>query len=130
MLFGLSFEDSRPLWDTFFCSSAEDLWDELLWASSRPESKAASTCPWTSFEEFAAALAAASKDKTIAAAISESFLEALTPVERGFLETYRGRNPGLCYSLNQNPDVTQTESSYNTLHTVIKNAGVIWSLGS
>lgn len=123
-LMGFSFSDSRPQWDAFFCSTAHDLWQELQWAAHRPESRLQTVLKWDSFEEFHADL----KNPQSEPVVWEFFLQALTTVEADFLNTYRERRPGVAYSLNQNPEVSQTDSHLHTLHTVIKNAGIIWCL--
>ena len=122
---GFSFPDDRPAWDVWFCASSEDLWKEFLWASRRPESRANGLDQkWESLCDFEKDLQNPSK----ANEMREEFLQCLTTVENGFLSFYRCERPGVCYSLNQNPEHCATDSTYATLHTVIRNAGVIWPL--
>lgn len=124
-LMGFSFPDDRPPWDVWFCASSEDLWKEFLWASNRPESRAKGLDKkWTTFGDFEKDLQNPSKTNEI----REEFSRCLTTVESGFLSSYRCERPGVCYSLNQNPEHSLTDSTYGTLHTVIRNAGIIWPL--
>ena len=128
-LLGFSFSDARPLWDVWFCASDQDLWKEFVWASSRPESRANGTngapLKWKSFQDFKQALETPESSGELRDEISR----CLTTVESGFLANYRALAPGMAYSLNQNPEFTATDSTFTALHTLIKNAGVIWTLG-
>lgn len=126
-LMGFSFPDDRPHWDVWFCACSYDLWKEYQWAANRPESRAkGSTLKWDTFEAFQHDL----EDPSKGSEVREEFDRCLTTVESNFLCTYRANNPGKAYSLNQNPEFSQTDSSFTSLHTVIRNAGIIWTLGS
>ena len=110
-----------PAWEVFFDTSPEDLFDELSWACSRPESRSKATgCPFESAEAVKDALLHRPQD------VRAAFLNALTEVESTFLLHYVSQRPGQAYSLNQNPQVTFTASSNDHLHTLIRNTGVLW----
>ena len=112
-----------PAWDVFFCAEKGEIYAELLWAGSRPDSEAAGACPFTSLEEFVNACA------TEPAAVQDAFMKALTSAEQTFLLDYRSKRPGQAYALNQNPKASFVCSHQTKLKTLIKNAGLIWQLG-
>ena len=101
--------DDAPAWDILFVASRHELRSELEWASKRPTSLAAS-CP-PNLDSFDV----------------EDFEKCLTNMEQGFLNGYESICTGVACSLAQNPQITATHSSRSTLHTLLKNAGVIWS---
>lgn len=56
--------------------------------------------------------------------------EALTEFERKSLQAYRTRFPGMSYSLTQNGATGfAMHSTEEFMHTLIRNAGLIWSDG-
>ena len=118
------FAESLPAWDLFFCGSLDEMFDELVWASARPDSKATSEgCRFKTLEEFRQAY---HEDP---AKVQEAFYRALTSSEETFLLEYQQRKPGQAYSLNQNPEVSATTSNARNLHTLIKNTTLVWWLG-
>ena len=100
-----------PLWDMYFVATPEELQDELDWASSRDSVVTGTHLSW--------------KDMTPGG----SFEVALNKTENINLQKYREAFPNQVYQLNQNFDVQATRSSDQFLPTVIKNAGILWSLG-
>ena len=115
-----------PGWDVYFqngAPNAKPLYEELLWACSRRETCASDGCRFKTLEQFSNALV------NDYAAVQAEFYRCLTPSEQDKLTTYQGMNGGVCYSLNQDPDFGATMSTWQTLHTVIHNAGIIWKLG-
>ncbi|CAE7199255.1 unnamed protein product [Symbiodinium natans] len=111
----------EPAWDSYFGSPAEDIWEELMWACSRPESRAkVDGCGIASLEAFKHALV---NDVEL---VRKAFERALTTVEFNFLAEYRTRKTGGAYSLNQNPNFSATMSGWSKLHTLIRNAGILW----
>ena len=98
-----------PAWDVFFVASDEELRSEMEWARGRPSALTKSQPTEKSVLE------------------PDAFANSLNRMERAFLDDYEKMHPGLCYSLAQNPKVTATHSSRSTLHTLIKNAGIVWS---
>ena len=117
---GFSFPDKRPPWDAFFSARPDDLFRELEWACNRPESRAGGKNPFATLQDFLGALESDGK------AVREAFLLSLTSTELEFLQGYRASKPYMAYSLNQNPQFSETTSSWATLHTVIRNGGVTW----
>jgi hypothetical protein len=103
-----------PSWDCFFVADAAELAEELAWAIGRQESR---------YSEVMAGVADISDQTAFGV-----FWASLTQSEQNHLDTYLAGWPGLMYSLNQNPSVTATHSTWKLLHTLIKNAGVIWRL--
>ena len=99
---------SVPAWDAFFVAKPAELSSELRWAAGRPSSMARNEeVPGPDdFDAFASCLASG---------------------ERKFLDGFEAIVRNRCYSLTQNPLVTATYSAHDHLHTLIKNAGVIWS---
>ncbi len=114
-----------PAWDVFFQSEKhmKHMLQELLWAIGRPDSLAADAgCAFESVETLAQAW---SEDKE---KVLDEFKKSLNDGETGFLETYQTTFQNVVYSLNQNPKHSNTHSSWRTLHTITKNAGIMWSL--
>ena len=126
-LFGeWSDSSSTPAWDVFFIATAADLFAELVWASSRPESSfntgtASHDKPafLDSFEQFVDTL------MTSPMKVHETFHNCLTLVEKEFL-IGSGATSQVC-SLNQSPEFS-AGSHWNCLHCLIRNAGILWSL--
>ncbi len=128
-LFGLfeTLESWMPGWSVYFQNdedAAAYLFSELMWASSRSESGCREAgCRFKSVEELNHALMNQYNE------VKDEFYTALTKTEKAMLTDYKSISPSMCYSLNQNPDFGATTSTWETLHTVIKNAGIIWNLG-
>ena len=113
-----------PAWDIFFNGNEKAMYDELVWACGRPDSRLKQTgCPFKSLEEFCDANA--NKPE----AVKDAFYNALTTAEADFLTEYKAQKPQQAYSLNQNPAVSFTSSHQSNLHAIIKNAGIIWHHG-
>jgi hypothetical protein len=102
-----------PAWDCFLVSNVLELTDELVWASCRPESRHRTVTSDVMLDPTDTSFFGA-------------FWACLTNVELQFLDQHMQTLPYLIYSLNQNPDVTSTHSTWTLLHTLIKNAGVLW----
>ena len=100
-----------PDWDMFFVAPPQDLTDELDWAASRPSVIDKPTLNW--------------KDMTPGGC----FELCLNKFETEQLISYREAFPLQCYQLNQSFDQQATRSTNAFLSTIIKNAGIIWSLG-
>jgi site-specific DNA-cytosine methylase len=111
LLFGMNIASTIPAWFCFFVASAAELLEEFEWASNRPES-------------------AYDGDGTFTAMTGPfgTFWQVLTDCEKNFLSIYRSTWPGVLHSLNQNPLISPTHSTSSHVHTVIKNAGIIWPL--
>ena len=127
-LFGLyeTLQPMMPGWSVYFQndeSSAAYLFAELLWASSRADSGCREDgCRFKSVEDFTHALLNEYES------VKDEFYKALNQFEKRVLVDYKALSPDMCYSLNQNPDFGATTSTWESLHTVIKNAGIIWNL--
>ena len=100
-----------PDWDMFFVAPPQDLTDELDWAASRPSVIDKPNLNW--------------KDMTPGGC----FELCLNKFETDQLISYRETFPLQCYQLNQSFDQQATRSTDAFLSTIIKNAGIIWSLG-
>ena len=107
-----------PAWDVLFCAEKDEIYAELLWACSRPDSGAAGTCPFATLEEFVDACA------TEPSAVQDAFLKALTSAEHAFLLDYRSRRPGQAYALNQNPNASFVCSHQTKLKTLISSCAI------
>ena len=114
---------SIPKWDVYFVGKPEDMYQELLWACSRPESKAKATGGRSKFESLAEFLQAYHNDFE---SVKDEFLRSLTDTETSFLVEYRALAPGMAYSLNQNPYTFANKSSPDHLQTLIRNGGILW----
>ena len=118
-------ESDIPGWDIYFQNDIENsqyLYNELLWACGRRESDAADGCKFKTLTEFQNALTSNYPE------VQSEFYRALTANEKDKLLEYQALKSLVCYSLNQDPGFGATMSTWSTLHTVIKNAGVIWFL--
>ena len=116
-------ESDIPGWDIYFQNDIENsqyLYNELLWACGRRESDAADGCKFKTLTEFQNALTSNYPE------VQSEFYRALTANEKDKLLEYQALKSLVCYSLNQDPGFGATMSTWSTLHTVIKNAGVIW----
>jgi hypothetical protein len=102
-----------PAWDCLFVADLAELRSELLWAAGRPLSS------WTGSTD----------PECLCPLDSEAFYQTLTATEQRFLRIYRERCPGQVYQLNQNPEVTMTASTTESLPTIVKNAGILWLSG-
>ena len=123
-LYSPEVQEHLPGWHAFFCAPAEELWRELVWASNRPESHANGKEPaFETFEDFKTAL---TDDPN---RVKDAFVASLTGMESSFLELYRSQEPNRAYSLNQDPSVTFTSSTWRHMHTLIRSANLVWSLG-
>ena len=130
MWFGAYTDDvsaATPAWEVFFVASPMELYDELVWACGRPESRAKGVCSYESCESFSQDHQ--SNDAVATTRILNAFYQALTVVEVWFYGYYASKYAGQVYSLNQNPDITSGMSGWDYLHTIIKNAGILWLLG-
>eukprot|EP00438_Fugacium_kawagutii_P014884 Skav218192 [mRNA] locus=scaffold4385:118698:123928:+ [translate_table: standard] len=110
--------------DAFFCATDFDLYQELQWATNRPESMARAQtggCAFSDFETFQQAM------KEYPLEILKEFCRSLTKTERRALIVSKERKSGLIYQLNQNPDFSESVSTEETMGTVIRNAGILWS---
>ncbi|CAE7035549.1 unnamed protein product [Symbiodinium sp. CCMP2592] len=110
-----------PAWVVYFDADADELFEELCWACSRPESLSKdSGCPFASAVELREAML---KDPE---AVRSAFLAALTAAESSFLDHYQASRPGQVFALNQNPEVSLTASQQTHLRTIIRNTGILW----
>ena len=110
--------------DVFFCVNDEDLFQEICWASTRPESVArtlSGACAFADVNSFREAIA------NFPATVLKECCRSLTSTERRVLQTNIESKPGVVYQLNQNPDFSESMSTEDTLGTVIRNAGILWS---
>ena len=101
--------DPDPPWACFMVASAEELSEELEWASTRPSSKAC-VQPKDMLRPYSGL----------------SFYACLTEEEEKYLREYELRFPGCAYSLNQSPSFGATHSSKTHLQCLIKNLGILW----
>ena len=108
--------EGEPAWDPFFVAGCSELRGELLWAASRPQ---------TSWSGSTSSESLDPRDTT-------TFMSTLTSTEQKYLCEYRAlpNASGQIYQLNQNPSAVATMSSDKKMLTLIKNAGVLWSLDS
>eukprot|EP00439_Symbiodinium_sp_Y106_P019951 s1554_g2.t1 len=113
-----------PAWDVYFAGRPEDMYQELLWACSRPESKAKTTDGCSKFQSLAEFVQAYHTDFE---SVKDEFFRSLTETETRFLVEYRSLAPGMAYSLNQNPDSFANKSTPEHLQTLIRNGGILWS---
>ena len=127
-LFGLyaTVEAWMPGWSIYFQNdetSASYLYADLLWAFSRSDSDGhGEGCSFKTLEEFKHALLHDYES------VQKEFYRGLNQTEKDVLIEYKSLSPDMCYSLNQNPGFGATTSTWECLHTVIKNAGIIWKL--
>ena len=112
-----------PAWDVYFAGKPEDMYQELLWACSRPESKAKTTDGCSKFQSLAEFVQAYHTDFE---SVKDEFFRSLTETETRFLVEYRSLAPGMAYSLNQNPDSFANKSTPEHLQTLIRNGGILW----
>lgn len=128
LLFG-AFHDLRntmPGWSVYFQNTVESAFymlQELHWACSRRESSFDANTAMPTLDQFNDAVL-----KNSFETISAWFYNALTLAEQEQIVEYRAILPNMAYSLNQKADFSATASTWETLHTVIKNAGIIWNL--
>ena len=109
--------DQIPAWDIFFVGSDREIFNELLWAVQRPGSM------WPSNLDDA--------DHAKIDLRKVDFRTALTDGEQEHLSNYISAcvaNQMQVFSLNQNPEHVDTRSNWENLQTLIKNAGVMWTL--
>ena len=117
-----------PDLDVFFMVDSCVLLQEWLWASKRPATS------WTDHDDddnYIDTMTIINEIDTFASGASSRssiFYDVLTDTEQRFLKGHTASYPGQVYSLNQNPDVTPTRSTRPMLHTIIKNAGILWWL--
>lgn len=128
LLFGAFNElrNTMPGWSVYFQNTVESafyMYQELRWACSRRESSFDENTAVPTLEQFNDAVL-----KNDHETISAWFYNALTPAEQEQIVEYRAILPNMAYSLNQKADFSATASTWDTLHTVIKNAGIIWNL--
>ena len=104
-----------PDWDMYFVATPDELTDELEWALGRDKSQNKShdhiSLNW--------------KDMTPGG----SYEICLNNFEFEQLQKYREAFPTQCYQLNQSFEQQATRSTDLNLPTIIKNAGVIWTIG-
>ena len=114
-----------PAWDIYFSGSKEEMFEELSWACNRPDSQARASGgnPFKTLAEFEKACMESPES------VKDAFQQALNGMESRFLVDYSSQKPREAYSLNEDPNVTFTSSCQTHLHTLIKNAGLIWPLG-
>ena len=115
----------KPAWDCYFDAEPYELFHELCWAASRPESRSRER--GVAFPNRKAFEKACKDDP---GAVRAAFLSALTGAELAALLEYRTKKPGVAYSLNQNPEVTFTACARTHLHAIIKNTGILWPSAS
>eukprot|EP00438_Fugacium_kawagutii_P002655 Skav221996 [mRNA] locus=scaffold2020:31059:31757:- [translate_table: standard] len=114
--------DRTPAWDIFFHTTHADLFRELQWACGRPGCQFG--MQFSSFEEFVSSIASKGNSGN-----SDTFKDALATGELDYLIDYIANDQDdthQVFSLNQNPLCMDTRSKWDRLHTVIKNAGIMW----
>ena len=116
-LYNDEISSALPVWDYFFCSSSKDLYEELMWASGRPGCKA----------DHLQNISEKDMEKKLHDGEFTMFWEALNDGEKNALDIYTQKDDTQVFSLNQNPQFSETKSSWKTLHCITKNAGVMWS---
>ncbi len=128
LLFGAFHElrNTMPGWSVYFQNTLESvfyMFQELRWACSRRESSSDGIAALPTLDQFNDAVLKIDHET-----ISAWFYHALTPAEQEQIVEYRAILPNMAYSLNQKAGFSATASTWETLHTVIKNAGIIWNL--
>lgn len=113
-----------PDFDVFFSSQHHDLFEEIKWASGRPESEAQGVCAFKDLETFTHALSS-NPEKVL-----EEFYRVLTTSEKNALRDMKTTEKAGCvYQLNQTPGFSDSVGDSNSLGTIVRNAGVLWPFG-
>ena len=93
-------------WRDFFHASDADIAAEVAWAAQRPQSGA----------------------RRLEPGAAPTPRSALTPTEEERLSIYQASWPGCCYDLGQNPLWRKMCSDATYLHTLVKGAGLAFSV--